>query len=75
MLCSGGLGPDAATYTDCEQGRTECEAMNGFYEAQPEGTFVCAPLGRPVDAGARLADAAPADAGEAGDAAVDAARD
>ena len=77
MACSGGVGPDAAIYIDCEQGRTECEAMNGFYEAQPGGSFVCTPLGRPNDAGVRPADASPTDAadadtgtgpGEAGDA-------
>ncbi len=42
---------------------TACEAMNGFYDAQADGSLVCAPSRRPVDAGAGPTDSGPRDAG------------
>jgi hypothetical protein len=41
MVCSGDVGPDAASYVDCEQNRTQCESMNGDYQPQPDGTLGC----------------------------------
>jgi hypothetical protein len=41
--CSAGLGPDAAIYVTCEQKRTQCESMNGYYASQPDGSLGCTP--------------------------------
>ena len=41
--CSGGVGPDASIYVTCEQNRTQCESMNGYYEIQPDGSLGCTP--------------------------------
>ena len=35
--------PDAAIYVVCEQNRTQCEAMNGYYNYQPDGSIGCTP--------------------------------
>jgi hypothetical protein len=57
--CSG--GGDTAACTSCEQARTACLEMNGFYETQTDGSLGCTRFGPPVDAGAGPADAAPTD--------------
>jgi hypothetical protein len=40
--CSESL--DAAIYVTCEHKRTQCEAMDGFYDYQPDGSIGCAPV-------------------------------
>ncbi len=51
--CFGSGGPDAATCVSCRQAETACEAMNGFYQTQVDGTLGCAFFGnnQPPDAG------------------------
>jgi hypothetical protein len=41
--CIGGVGREASTYITCEQNRTQCESMNGYYETQPDGSLSCTP--------------------------------
>jgi hypothetical protein len=38
--CSG-AGPDASIYITCEQNRAQCEAMNGGYTYEPDGSLGC----------------------------------
>jgi hypothetical protein len=62
--CSGGVGPNGSRYLACEQSRMQCEAMNGFYYDQADGSFDCMPgqMG-PLDVGPGPIDAAFDDAG------------
>jgi hypothetical protein len=64
LLCSGDIGPDAAVYVDCEQEGTQCEAMNGFYEAEGNGSPVCVLPRRLADSGAAPTEAGPTDAAD-----------
>jgi hypothetical protein len=61
--CSGNGGPDAAVCVSCRQAWAACEATNGYYETQPDGSLGCTAFGPPVDAAVAPTDAAPADAG------------
>ncbi len=58
-----GTEVDAAVCMSCQQAQTACQAMNGLYETQTDGSLGCTPFGPRVDAGAGPTDAAPADAG------------
>ena len=40
----GGVGPDGSIYLTCEQNRAQCEAMNGFYRTQADGSLGCTPM-------------------------------
>jgi hypothetical protein len=61
----GDAGPDSPVYIDCEQGYSECQALDASYASQPDGGFACSVALDAGDAGAT--DAAPTDA-SAGDA-------
>jgi hypothetical protein len=67
--CTPGGGPDASSYVLCEQGRTTCEAQDGAYEYQPDGSIGCSypPGAGPGDGGDAHEDAAPGDASDSGD--------
>jgi hypothetical protein len=76
--CPGGVGPHDPRYLACEQGWTECEAMQGAYEPDADGSFACAVKSTgPIGAGSASAptDAAPPDAGPADTGLADAAED
>ena len=57
--CSGGVGPDAASYIACEKSRCP---PNETYQMLASGEMVCAAQGSPMDAGPGPVDAGPADA-------------
>jgi hypothetical protein len=66
--CGGDAGPDSSVYIDCEQGRSECEALDASYGSLGDGSIGCRVLLGAGDAGppdARPGDAGPGDA-EAG---------
>ena len=61
LLCPGEPGPDASVYISCEQGYSQCQALDGNYAGQGDGSFACSVA---LDAGdAGPTDAAPGDAG------------
>jgi hypothetical protein len=53
--CSPDAGPDSSAYIDCEQDRSECEALDASYGFQGDGIGCSVPLG-PGDAGPTYGD-------------------
>lgn len=39
--CSADAGPDSSAYIDCEQGQSQCEALDASYGFQPDGSIGC----------------------------------